>query len=82
MVFQNSEVVPLGPEALERLLAPLEAGEADATFARQLPRPEADTWVRRDYAVAFPPSGDTPPWMTYSLPLAAMIRPWPPEYSA
>jgi rhamnosyltransferase len=74
VVFQNSDVVPLTPEALERLLAPIERGEADATFARQLPRPEAHTWVRRDYAVAFPERGEAPPWMTYSLPFAAMTR--------
>jgi rhamnosyltransferase len=74
LVFQNSDVVPLTPQALERLLAPIEAGEADATFARQLPRPEAHTWVRRDYAVAFPARGEPPSWMTYSLPFAAMRR--------
>jgi len=74
IVFQNSDVVPLTPDALERLLAPIERGEADATFARQLPRPEAHTWVRRDYAVAFPERGEAPPWMTYSLPFAAMTR--------
>jgi rhamnosyltransferase len=74
LVFQNSDVVPLTPDALGRLLAPLEAGEADAAFARQLPRPEAHTWVRRDYALAFPPQGAPPPWMVYSLPFAAMRR--------
>ncbi|RKH60515.1 glycosyltransferase family 2 protein [Corallococcus aberystwythensis] len=74
VVFQNSDVVPLTPDALDRLLAPIERGEADATFARQLPRPEAHTWVRRDYAVAFPERGEAPPWMTYSLPFAAMTR--------
>jgi rhamnosyltransferase len=74
LVFQNSDVVPLVPEALDRLLRPLEAGEADATFARQVPRPEAHTWVRRDYAASFPPSGAPPPWMAWSLPFAAMRR--------
>jgi rhamnosyltransferase len=74
VVFQNSDVVPLTPEALDRLLAPIERGEADAAFARQLPRPEAHTWVRRDYEVSFPERGETPPWMTYSLPFAAMTR--------
>ncbi|HLL85534.1 MAG TPA: glycosyltransferase family 2 protein [Longimicrobium sp.] len=74
LVFQNSDVVPLAQNALERLLAPLERGEADAAFARQLPRPEAHTWVRRDYAVAFPAAGEPPPWMSYSLPFAAMTR--------
>jgi rhamnosyltransferase len=74
LVFQNSDVVPLTPHALERLLAPLEAGQAEAAFARQLPRPEAHTWVRRDYAKAFPAQGEPPPWMVYSLPFAAMRR--------
>jgi glycosyltransferase involved in cell wall biosynthesis len=74
VVFQNSDVVPLAPSALERLLAPFEDPAVQATFARQLPRPEAHTWVRRDYAMAFPERGQAPPWMYYSLPLAAMRR--------
>lgn len=74
IVFQNSDTVPLVTDALERLVAPIENGSADATFARQLPRPEAHTWVRRDYAAAFPETGDAPPWMAYSLPFAAMTR--------
>lgn len=74
VVFQNSDVVPLDPFALERLLAPFADPEVTATFARQLPRPEAHTWVRRDYAVAFPEHGEPPAFMTYSLPFAALRR--------
>jgi rhamnosyltransferase len=74
VVFQNSDVVPLGPYALERLLAPILNGTADAAFARQVPRPEAHTDVREDYARAFPASGDAPAWLPYSLPFAAMRR--------
>jgi rhamnosyltransferase len=74
VVFQNSDVVPLGPYALERLLEPLLEGRAEASYARQLPRPEAHTWVRRDYDRAFPASGPAPDWLPYSLPLAAMLR--------
>jgi rhamnosyltransferase len=74
LVFQNSDVVPLAPNALELLLAPLETGQVEASFARQLPRPEAHTWVRRDYARAFPVQGAPPSWMAYSLPFAAMTR--------
>jgi len=74
IVFQNSDTVPLVPTALDQLVAPIEHGSADATFARQLPRPEAHTWVRRDYDVAFPATGDAPPWMAYSLPFAALTR--------
>jgi rhamnosyltransferase len=74
IVFQNSDTVPLVRTALDQLVAPIERGIADATFARQLPRPEAHTWVRRDYDVAFPATGDAPPWMSYSLPFAALTR--------
>jgi rhamnosyltransferase len=74
LVFQNSDVVPLTPYALDQLLSPLETGQAEASFARQLPRPEAHTWVRRDYAQAFPAQGTPPAWMLYSLPFAAMRR--------
>ena len=74
LVFQNSDVVPLRTETFDRLLAPLADPAVQATFARQLPRPEAHTWVRRDYAAAFPAEGAAPAWMPYSLPLAAMRR--------
>jgi len=74
VVFQNSDVVPLDPFALERLLAPFADPSVVATFARQLPRTEAHTWVRRDYAAAFPERGEPPAWMPYSLPFAAMRR--------
>jgi rhamnosyltransferase len=74
VVFQNSDVVPLDAYALERLLAPFDDPAVAATFARQVPRPEAHTWVRRDYETAFPERGEPPPWMTYSLPFAAMRR--------
>lgn len=74
VVFQNSDVVPLGPHALERLVEPILDDTADATFARQLPRPEAHTWVREDYARVFPSVGDAPAWLPYSLPFASMRR--------
>jgi rhamnosyltransferase len=75
IVFQNADVVPLNAQALGNLLQPLHNNPAvQASFARQLPRPEAAAWVRRDYAAAFPDSGEAPPWMTYSLPFAAMRR--------
>lgn len=74
LVFQNSDVVHLSPRTLERLLAAFDQPEVAAAFARQVPRPEAHTWVRRDYEISFPAAGDAPPWMSYSLPLAAMRR--------
>ena len=74
IVFQNSDVVPLVPDALERLVAAVSAPGVDAAFARQVPRPEAHLWVRRDHAVAFPAQGPAPAWMPFSLPFAAMRR--------
>ncbi|MBK9262186.1 MAG: glycosyltransferase [Polyangiaceae bacterium] len=74
LVFQNSDTVPLNPFALERLVGALDEPRVVASFARQIPRPEAATWVRRDYEVSFPAEGDAPPWMPLSLPFAAMRR--------
>jgi rhamnosyltransferase len=74
IVFQNSDVVPLAPNALERLVCPFGDSRVVATFARQLPRPEAANWVRRDYEVSFPANGDAPSWMPLSLPFAAIRR--------
>lgn len=74
LVFQNSDAVPLSPHTLARLLAALDEPEVDAAFGRQIPRPEAHGWVRRDYAESFPAEGPAPPWMPYALPFAAMRR--------
>jgi len=74
IVFQNSDVVPLEPCALTALLEPFAEPSVMASFARQLPRPEADTWVRRDYRTAFPAEGPAPAWLPYSLPFAALRR--------
>ena len=74
VVFLNSDAVPLGPETLGRLVAPFDDDRVQATLARQLPRPEADTWVRREYAESFPGDGEPPPWITLSLPMAAMRK--------
>lgn len=74
LVFWNSDVVPLDARALETLVAAFDDSSVAAAFARQLPRPEADAWVRRDYAISFPEDGPAPPWITLSLPLAAMRK--------
>ncbi len=74
IVFVNSDAVLLSPESLGRLVAALERPDTVAAFGRQLPRPEADGWVRRDYAVSFPASDEAPPWMTLSLPFAGIRR--------
>ena len=74
LVFQNSDTVPLTTGTLGRLLAAFDDPEVQASFARQLPRPDADAWVRRDYAVSFPDADEAPEWIPLSLPLAAIRR--------
>jgi len=74
VVFQNSDSVPLGPHSLGELVAAFDNPEVMGAFARQIPRPEADTWVRCDYAISFPAHENAPDWITLSLPLAAMRR--------
>lgn len=75
LVFQNSDTVPLRPDSLSKLIAAMDDPDVHAAYGRQLPRPEADAWVRRDYAASFPPrSQDAPGWITLSLPLACIRR--------
>lgn len=74
LVFQNSDTVPLNPFALERLLEAITEENVVAAFARQVPRPEAANWVRRDYEISFPEQGNAPSWMPLSLPFAAMRK--------
>lgn len=74
LVFLNSDVVMLHDRVLAELAATFADRRVMAGYARQLPRPEADPWVRRDYAQAFPAQAPAPDWMTLSLPLAMMRR--------
>ena len=74
IVFLNSDAAPLTAGALRRLIAAFDEPEVQGAFARQVPRPDAEAWVRRDYAVSFPDAQDPPAWIPYSLPLAAMRR--------
>lgn len=74
VVFQNSDTVLLTANSLTELLRPFESAAVQAAFGRQLPRPEAHTWVIRDYRTAFPSAGPAPDWMPLSLPFAAMRR--------
>ena len=73
IVFLNSDCEPTRADFLERLVAPLQADEADAVYGRQLPRPGADALVRLDHARAY---GAAPPrWGPFfSLAAAAMPR--------
>ena len=74
IVFQNSDAVPLRHDTLGNLIKAFDDPVNQAALTRQLPRPEADTWVRHDYAQSFPDADKTPPWITLSLPMAAMRK--------
>ena len=75
IVFLNSDSVMLAPQSLGNLVRAFDDASVSAAFGRQLPRPEAESWVRRDYAVSFPENAnDIPDWITMSLPLAAMRK--------
>lgn len=74
VVFLNSDSVPQHPSVLRNLLGAFDDPTVQAAFARQIPRPDAHAWVRRDYAASFPETGSAPPWITLSLPLAAIRR--------
>ena len=61
IVFLNADAVPLRKDTLQKLIDAFDDDSVQADFARQIPRPEADTWVKRDYAQSFPDSNETPP---------------------
>lgn len=73
-VFLNSDCVFLSPHSLGRLVAAFDDPDVMAAFARQVARPEAWPWVRREYLASFPISGEATPWIELSLPFAAMRR--------
>lgn len=74
IVFQNSDGVPLCQHTLQRLVAAFEDQNVHAALTRQLPRPEAETWVRKDYEISFPDKEKTPKWIRLSLPMAALRK--------
>lgn len=74
LAFQNSDTVPLIPNALGLLVAALDDAEVVAAFARQMPRPDAWSWVRCELASAFPDSTETPPWITFEAPFSIMRK--------
>lgn len=74
IVFLNSDAVPLTPSALRHLVDAFKDSDTQAAFGRQVHRPEAHTWVRRDYEASFPEASPPPSWLKMSLAFAAMRR--------
>ena len=52
-VLLNADAIPCSEDWLENLIAPLIANEADATFCRQIARPDARFVVAYDYERAY-----------------------------
>lgn len=73
-VFLNSDCVLLSQHSLSRLVGAFDDPDVMAAFARQVARPEAWPWVRREYLASFPVSGVAPAWIELSLPFAALRR--------
>lgn len=74
LVFQNSDTVPMDSKALGLLVNALEDPSVDAAFARQMPRPEAWSWVKHELESAFPDSDVTPSWITFEAPFSIMRK--------
>jgi rhamnosyltransferase len=55
IVFQNADAIFQSNDALEKLLRPLFAGEADAVMSAQVTRPDARFIVTYDYLRAYDP---------------------------
>jgi rhamnosyltransferase len=54
IVYNNSDSIPHDRFWLEELIKPLLNQHAQATYARQVSRPDAFPWVKLDYSRAFP----------------------------
>ncbi len=70
-ILLNSDSVLLARNSLQNLVEAFDAPQVVAAYGRQLPRPEANPWVQRDYAESFP-EGHSASWIGLSFPLAAM----------
>jgi rhamnosyltransferase len=74
VAFLNSDTVPLRKDALRKLLEPMKDENIAGAYARQISRPDAHSWVRRDYLASFPESGPKPSWIELSLPFAVIRK--------
>lgn len=75
LVFVNSDATPVDSSWLSRLTGALEEDDSCAgVYGRQLPRPNATPWVRRDYSRAFPPPGTAAIPFIFSLANCAIRR--------
>ena len=59
VVLLNADAIPLSKTWLEQLVDPIISNEADATFSKQVARPDADFMVSYDYQRAYDPEKST-----------------------
>jgi len=71
VVFHNSDSIFQKTDSLSKLLEAFSDDKVQAAYARQIIRPEAHTWVKRDYKVSFPENEPAPEWITISLVTSA-----------
>lgn len=75
VVFNNADAIPLNRQWLQNLVEPLVGGAADATFANQMPRPDATPLVRKDSERAFGDGSVSAAWPRFfSLASSAACR--------
>lgn len=73
IVLLNADAIPLSVRWLEALLQPIREGRTDATYSRQVPRPDARFIVAYDYERAFGPRNADPAF--FSAVACAFTRP-------
>lgn len=59
IVFNNSDAIPQNEDYLKQLTAPLADPDCGAVYGRQLPRPDAWAFIKREYQRAFKAAGET-----------------------
>ena len=75
IVFNNADAIPLDECYLKELTAPLVAGNADAVYGNQLPRPDAQWLVVKDNTRAFGDGRIAATWtFFFSLASSAVLR--------
>jgi rhamnosyltransferase len=60
IVLLNADAIPQSNDWLEQLLLPILGNSADATFSKQIPRPDAKFIVKYDYERAYNPKKIVP----------------------